>query len=175
MSEMRTPRRFDKKGLLAIYDAVIFFMVAGIASMVITVAVMGSSDVDEMEEARRDIDRTSTSLPVILQYSIRAVNYQNETGAKCVLEDKTILNLLDFLLTNLLQNRSYDTANIPLVINMEIARVVHGGFELRAEANNETVAVQWGARPLDCIATSVTAPGSEALGVITVSFWTWDA
>jgi hypothetical protein len=170
---MRQPRRLDKCGILAIYDAVLFFMVVGIASMVITVAVMGSSDVDDLEQARRDIDRTSTSLPVILQYSIRTVSYQNETGAKCVLEDKTILNLLDFMLTNMLLNRSCNTANIPLVINMEIARVVQGGFELRAEAQNETVTISRSERPLDCIATSVTAPGSETLGVITVSFWTW--
>lgn len=171
---MRAQCKSDRKAILAIYDAVIFFMVVGIASMVITVAVMGSSDVDDMEKARRDIDRTSTSLPVILQYSLRSVSFQNETGAWCALEDKTVLNLIDFILTNEVLNRSYITAGIPIFIGQEIARVIVGGFEFRAEAQNETVTISKGERPLDCIATSVTAPGSQTLGVITVSFWTWE-
>lgn len=171
---MLPARWLDKKGILAIYDAVIFFMVVGIASTVITVAVMGSSDVDDLEKARRDIDRTSTSLPVILQYSISTVCYQNETGAWCVLRDKTVLNLLDFILINHVLNRSYVTAGIPGQIALEIKHVISGGFELKAEAQNETVKVTKGVRPMDCIATSVTAPGSETLGVITISFCTWD-
>jgi hypothetical protein len=166
--------KLDKKGILAIYDAVIFFMVVGIASMVITVAVMGSSDVDDMEKARRDIDRISTSLPVILQYSISTVCYQNETGAWCVLRDRTVLNLLDFILVNQILNRSYVTAGIPNLLGQEIRRVIMGGFELKAEAQNETVTITRGIQPMDCIATSITAPGSEIFGVITISFCTWD-
>jgi len=171
---MLSVRGLDRNGILAVYDAVIFFMVVGIASMVITVAVMGSSQVDDLEEARRDIDRTSTSLPVILQYSIRSVSYLDADGASHTLEDKSILNLLDLILTNIALNRSYQTGNIVIGIRMEIARVQFGGFELMASAQNGTVEITSGDRPQDMVATSLTAPGSETLGIITISFYTWD-
>jgi hypothetical protein len=165
----------DKKGALATFDAITFFMIATIASMVITLAVMESSDTQDLRETRYDMDETTYSLSVILQYSIKSAYYTNETGANITLEEKSILNLIDFILTNRELNRNYNTSDIEGAIEREIRGVMASSFCITASSRNHDLAIPEINPPQDIISTSVTAPASEDLGgTITITLCTWD-
>ncbi len=166
----------DKKGVLATFDALTFFMVALIVSVVITTAVLKSREVTDLEQTRQDIDETAYSLSVIIQYSIRSCYYINETGVKIDLEDKTILNLIGLILINKELDRGYNTTNIADTIEKEIDGVLDRDFRLQADSRSNSTLIPDAFVPEGTvITTSLHAPASEDLGgSITLVLSTWD-
>jgi len=155
----------DKKGALATFDALTFFMIALIVSLVITVAVMEARDTQDLRQTRQRMDETAYSLSVIVQYSIRVCTFTNSTEASFVLKDRTVLNLLCFCLTNLELNLSYGTGNIKDAIDNELMDVLNGNYQLMAFSRNQNITVPDAVPPSkEIITTSLTAPASEDLG-----------
>lgn len=164
----------NKKGVLATFDALTFFMLAIVISLVITVAVMKTQGTEDLKDARQDMDESTYSLSVILQYGIESTSYKTRGGEMVTLEDMTVLNLLDFILTNKELGHGHNTASMENAIEQEIDGVLSFRFRLTASSDNHEVAIPDIETPRDVITTSVSSPASGDLGSITVVLWTWE-
>lgn len=158
---------------MAVFDALIFLTVAGIISASITVAVMNKSENEELKTLRTDIDNSSSSLGIVQQFCIKETYYVDQTNERVPLEDKTILDLLEFSLVSYELNNSANVRPILVSIRIELDRTMNTNYLLRAEANVFTIDIPERELPDTVLATSSTSPAGPILGNVTLSLYTW--
>jgi len=162
------------KGALATFDALTFFMLATVIAMVITVAVMKTQGTEDLKDIRQDMDESTYSLSVILQYNIESVYYKTSSEEMFTLEDMTVLGLLDFILTNKELGHGHNTANMEHAIEQELGNVLSFKFRLTASSQDHQISIPDINTPQDVISTSVSSPATEDLGSITIVLTTWE-
>jgi len=166
-------KRLNKKAYLAVFDALVFLTIVGLVSASITVAVMNKRENNDLHSLRNNIDDTTAALGIIQQFCIEETYYVNETGIGIPLEDKNILELLEFILLNRELNKGYGIKRIQDDIYKEIQGCVQDNFLLRTEANNHPINIPNKSIPEMVIATSTTTPAGPILGNVTVSLYIW--